>query len=169
MNNFNFVNQFNKKSILFIVLVYMSLTYFFPHSISLDEENNLIKGFYGIIQKFPVEIDYAHFISSVNQDNQVKVFLKSLTTSDTTGLNNNNQSMNAVMKVYSTNGTLLKTTSFPSGFNYNGSESVKLATNIADKSIETVTAVIQLTNLEKTQPLSDPITIKLGLGQVTDK
>jgi hypothetical protein len=169
MNNFNFVNQFNKKSILFIVLVSMSLTYFFSHSISSDEENKLIKDSYGIIQKFPVEIDYAHFISSVNQDNQVKVFLKSLTTSDTTGLNNNNQSMNAVMKVYSTNGTLLKTTSFPSGFNYNGSESVKLATNIADKSIETVTAVIQLTNLEKTQPLSDPITIKLGLGQVTDK
>ena len=70
MNNFNFVNQFNKKSILFIVLVSMSLTYFFSHSISLDEENNLIKDSYGIIQKFPVEIDYALFISSVNQDNQ---------------------------------------------------------------------------------------------------
>ena len=169
MNNFNFVNHINKKSILFVVLVYMSLTYFFPHSISLNEENNLIKDSYGIIQKFPIEVDYAHFISSLNQDNQVKVLLKSLTTNDTTGSNNNNQSMNAVMKVYSTNGTLLKTTSFPSGFNYNGSESVKLATNIADKSIETVTAVIQLTNLEKTQQLSDPITIKLGLGQVTGK
>ena len=83
--------------------------------------------------------------------------------------NNNNQSMNAIMKVYSTNGTLIKTTSFPTGFNYNGSESIKLATNIADKSIETVTAVIQLTNLEKTQPLSDPITIRLSLGQVIDK
>ena len=170
MNNFNFVNHINKKSILFVVLVSMSLTYFFSHSISLKEENNLIKDSYGIIQKFPIEVDYAHFISSLNQDNQVKVLLKSLTTNDTTGSNNNNnQSMNAVMKVYSTNGTLLKTTSFPSGFNYNGSESVKLATNIADRSIETVTAVIQLTNLEKTQPLSDPITIKLGLGQVTDK
>ena len=109
-----------------------------------------------------------HFISPLNQDNQVKVLLKSLTTNDAT-VSNNNQSMNAVMKVYSTNGTLLKTTSFPTGFNYNDSESVKLATNIADKSIETVTAVIQLTNLEKTQPLSDPITIKLGLGQVMDK
>ncbi|HYY71284.1 MAG TPA: hypothetical protein VE595_02635, partial [Nitrososphaeraceae archaeon] len=140
--------------------------------ISLNEENNLIKDSYGIIQKFPIEVDYAHFISSLNQDNQVKVLLKPLITNDTIGSNNNNnsnQSMNAVMKVYSTNGTLLKTTSFPSGFNYNGSESVKLATNIADKSIETVTAVIQLTNLEKTQQLSDPITIKLGLGQVTDK
>jgi hypothetical protein len=26
-----------------------------------------------------------------------------------------------------------------------------------------------LTNLEKTQPLSDPLTIKLGLGQVIDR
>ena len=169
MNNFNFVNNINKKSILFVVLVSVSLTYFFYHSISLKEENNLFKDSYGIIQKFPIEVDYAHFISSLNQDNQVKVLIKSLTTNDTTGSINNNQSINAIMKVYSTNGTLLKTTSFPSGFNYNGSESVKLATNIADKSIETVTAVIQLTNLEKTQPLSDPITIKLALGQVTDK
>ena len=169
MINFNFVSQFNKKSILFFVLVSMSLTYFFSYSIFLEDKNNLIKDSYGIIQKFPIEIDYAHFISPLNQDNQVKVLLKSLTTNDATVSNNNNQSMNAVMKVYSTNGTLLKTTSFPTGFNYNDSESVKLATNIADKSIETVTAVIQLTNLEKTQPLSDPITIKLGLGQVIDK
>jgi hypothetical protein len=150
----------------------MSLTYFFSHLISLDEENNLIKASYGNIQKFPVEIDYAHFISPLNQENQVKVLLKPLITNDTIGSNNNNnsnKSMNAVMKVYSTNGTLLKTSSFPSGFNYNGSESVKLATNIVDKSIETVTAVVQLTNLEKTQQLSDLITIKLSLGQVIDK
>lgn len=169
MINFNFVSQFNKKSILFFVLVSMSLTYFFSYFIFLEDKNNLIKDSYGIIQKFPIEIDYAHFISPLNQDNQVKVLLKSLTTNDATVSNNNSQSINAVMKVYSTNGTLLKTTSFPTGFNYNDSESVKLATNIADKSIETVTAVIQLTNLEKTQPLSDPITIKLGLGQIIDK
>jgi hypothetical protein len=172
MTNFNFVNQFNKKSILFFVVISMSLTYFFSYSIFLEDKNNLIKDSYSIIQKFPIEIDYAHFISPLNQYNQVKVLLKSLTINDTTLSNNNNinnQSMNAVMKVYSTNGTILKTTSFPTGFNYNSSEPIKLATNIADKSIETVTAVIQLTNLEKTQPLSDPITIRLGLGQVIDK
>ena len=172
MNNFNFINQFNKKSILFFVLVFISLTYFFSYSIFLEDKNNLIKDSYGIIQKFPIEIDYAHFISPLNQDNQVKVLLKFLTINHATisnNNNNNNQSMNAVMKVYSTNGTLIKTTSFPTGFNYNGSESIKLATNIADKSIETVTAVIQLTNLEKTQPLSDPITIRLSLGQIIDK
>ena len=168
MNNFTIINQFNKNFIVFFILLSVSSICIFQ-SFSPENKNNLIEESYGVIQTFPMEIDYAHFISPLNQDNQVKVLLKSLTTNDTTGSNNNNQSMNAVMKVYSTNGTLLKTTSFPSGFNYNGSESVKLATNIADKSIETVTAVIQLTNLEKTQQLSDPITIKLGLGQVTDK
>jgi mannitol/fructose-specific phosphotransferase system IIA component len=95
------------------------------------------------------------------------VLLKSLSTADSAGLNN--KTINAVMKVYSINGTLLKTSSYPQGFNYNNTESIKLATNIADKSIETVTAVIQLTNLEKTQSLSDPLTIKLGLGQVIDR
>ena len=156
---------------MFFVFVSMSLTYFFFHFISLEYADSLIQYSDGIIQKFPIEIDYAHFISPLNQDNQVKVLLKSLVTNDVTGSNNNNnnQSINAVMKVYSTNGTLLKTTSFPSGFNYNDLESIKLATNIADKSIDTVTAVIQLTNLEKTQPLSDPLTIKLGLGQVIDR
>ncbi|HEY6659367.1 MAG TPA: hypothetical protein VIL14_01185 [Nitrososphaeraceae archaeon] len=136
-------------------------------SFSLENKNNIIKESYGVIQTFPMEIDYAHFISPLNQDNQVKVLLKSLTTNDTSGLNN--KTINAVMKIYSINGTLLKTSSYPQGFNYNSTESIKLATNIADKSIETITAVIQLTNLEKTQPLSDPLTIKLGLGQVIDR
>ncbi|HEX7141480.1 MAG TPA: hypothetical protein VF222_03265 [Nitrososphaeraceae archaeon] len=177
MNNFNIIKQFNKNFIVFFVLLSLSSIYLFQ-SFSLENKNILIKEAYGIIQTFPMEIDYAHFISPLNQDNQIKVLLKSLTTSDAAGLNNNktsdaaglnNKTINAVMKVYSINGTLLKTSSYPQGFNYNNTESIKLATNIADKSIETVTAVIQLTNLEKTQQLSDPLTIKLGLGQVIDR
>ena len=191
MNNFNIIKQFNKNFIVFFVLLSISSIYLFQ-SFSLENKNNLIKEAYGIIQTFPMEIDYAHFISPLNQDNQIKVLLKSLTTSDAAGLNNNkttsdaaglnnnkttsdaaglnnNKTINAVMKVYSINGTLLKTSSYPQGFNYNNTESIKLATNIADKSIENVTAVIQLTNLKKTQPLSDPLTIKLGLGQVIDR
>lgn len=167
MNNFNIIKQFNKNFIVFFVLLSISSIYLFQ-SLSLENKNNLIKEAYGIIQTFPMEIDYAHFISPLNQDNQIKVLLKSLTTSDAAGLNNN-KTINAVMKVYSINGTLLKTSSYPQGFNYNNTESIKLATNIADKSIENVTAVIQLTNLEKTQPLSDPLTIKLDLGQVIDR
>lgn len=166
MNNFNILNQFNKNFIVFFILLYVSTICIFQ-SFSLDNKNNLINESFGVIQTFPMEIDYAHFISPLNQDNQVKVLLKSLTTNDTAGLNN--KTINAVMKIYSINGTLLKTSSYPQGFNYNSTESIKLATNIADKSIETITAVIQLTNLEKTQPLSDPLTIKLSLGQVIDR
>ena len=166
MNNFNILNQFNKNFIVFFILLSISSICLFQ-SFSLENKNNILKESYGVIQTFPMEIDYAHFISPLNQDNQVKVLLKSLTTNDTSGLNN--KTINAVMKIYSINGTLLKTSSYPQGFNYNSTESIKLATNIADKSIETITAVIQLTNLEKTQPLSDPLTIKLGLGQVIDR
>lgn len=166
MNNFNILNQFNKNFIVFFILLSVSSICLFQ-SFSLENKNNIIKESFGVIQTFPMEIDYAHFISPLNQDNQVKVLLKSLTTNDTSGLDN--KTINAVMKIYSINGTLLKTSSYPQGFNYNSTESVKLATNIADKSIETITAVIQLTNLEKTQPLSDPLTIKLGLGQVIDR
>jgi hypothetical protein len=151
--------------VFFILLSVSSICIF--QSFSPENKNNLIEESYGVIQTFPMQIDYAHFISPLNQDNQVKVLLKSLTTNDTTGLNN--KTINAVMKIYSINGTLLKTSSYPQGFNYNSTESIKLATSIADKSIETITAVIQLTNLEKTQPLSDPLTIKLGLGQVIDR
>ncbi|HEY5736829.1 MAG TPA: hypothetical protein VIS28_01020 [Nitrososphaeraceae archaeon] len=166
MSTFNIIKQINKNYIVFFVLLSISSIYLFQ-SFSLENKNNIIKETYGIVQTLPMEIDYAHFISPLNQDNQVKVLLKSLTTADSAGLNN--KTINAVMKVYSINGTLLKTSSYPQGFNYNNTESIKLATNIADKSIETVTAVIQLTNLEKTQALSDPLTIKLGLGQVIDR
>jgi hypothetical protein len=166
MNNFNILNQFNKNFIIFFILLSVSTICIFQ-SFSLDNKNNLINESFGVIQTFPMEIDYAHFISPLNQDNQVKVLLKSLTTNDTAGLNN--KTINAVMKIYSINGTLLKTSSYPQGFNYNSTESIKLATNIADKSIETITAVIQLTKLQKTQPVSDPLTIKLSLGQVIDR
>jgi len=166
MSTFNIIKQINKNYIVFFVLLSISSIYLFQ-SFSLENNNKIIKETYGIVQTLPMEIDYAHFISPLNQDNQVKVLLKSLTTADSAGLNN--KTINAVMKVYSINGTLLKTSSYPQGFNYNNTESIKLATNIADKSIESVTAVIQLTNLEKTQSLSDPLTIKLGLGQVIDR
>jgi len=166
MNNFTIINQFNKNFMVFFILLSVSSICIFQ-SFSPENKNNLIEESYGVIQTFPMQIDYAHFISPLNQDNQVKVLLKSLTTNDTTGLNN--KTINAVMKIYSINGTLLKTSSYPQGFNYNSTESITLATSIADKSIETITAVIQLTNLEKTQPLSDPLTIKLGLGQVIDR
>src|SRR5215208_5863786 len=95
MNNFNIIKQFNKDFIVLFVFLSISSIYLFQ-SFSLENKNNLIKEAYGIsiIQTLPIEIDYAHFISPLNQDNQVKVLLKPLPTNDAAGLNNNSNSNN---------------------------------------------------------------------------
>ena len=154
----------NCKVFLLILLCYFSLSFF-----ALNLNDILMKSFAVSEQKFEIAIDYAHFISPLNQDNQVKILLKYLQSNINDITEINNKSINAIMKVYSTNGTLLKTTSFPDGFVYNSSQPVPLATNIVDDSITSINATLQITNLEKTQPLSNPVTINLNLGEIIDK
>lgn len=152
------------KVFLLILLCYFSFA-FFP----LNLNDILMKSFAISEQKFEIAIDYAHFISPLNQDNQVKVLLKYLQSNIKDITEINNKSINAIMKVYSTNGTLLKTSSFPDGFVYNSSQPVQLATNIVDNSITSINATLQITNFEKTQSLSNPVTINLNLGDIVDK
>jgi len=154
----------NSNVFLLILLCYFSLSFFL-----LNLNDILMKSFAVSEQKLEIAIDYAHFISPLNQDNQVKVLLKYLQSNINDITEINNKSINAIMKVYSTNGTLLKTTSFPDGFAYNSSQPVQLATNIVDDSITSINATLQITNLEKTQPLSNPVTINLNLGEIIDK
>jgi hypothetical protein len=70
-----------------------------------------------------------------------------------------NQLINAVMEVHAPNGTLIKTTSIGSGFalQSDGGEQV-LRTTIHDKSLQSVSIKIVLTNLSKKTPLSNAIT-----------
>ena len=154
----------SSKVFLLILLCYFSLS-FFP----LNLNSTLMKSFAISDQKLEIAIEYAHFISPLNQDNQVKVLLKYLQNNINDIPEINNKSINAIMKVYSTNGTLLKTSSFPDGFVYNSSQPVQLATNIVDNSITSINATLQITNLEKTQSLSNPVTINLNLGEIIDK
>jgi hypothetical protein len=67
------------------------------------------------------------------------------------------QKINAVMKVYSGNGTLLKTTSFPAGFTANRNGTQQLMTNIAVPRIDNITTVTTFTDLNKTVVLSNPV------------
>lgn len=152
------------KVFLLILLCYFSFPFF-----SLNLNDILMKSFAISEQKIEIAIDYAHFISPLNQDNQVKVLLKYLQSNVKDITEINNKSINAIMKVYSTNGTLLKTSSFPDGFVYNSSQPVQLATNIVDNSITSINATLQITNFEKTQSLSNPVTINLNLGDIVDK
>ncbi len=82
-----------------------------------------------------------------------------------------NQLINAVMEVYAPNGTLIKTTSIGSGFalQSEGGEQV-LRTTLHDKSLQSVSIKIVLTDLSKKTPLSNAITddLKLKEASTTD-
>ena len=75
-----------------------------------------------------------------------------------------NQLINAVMEVYASNGTLIKTTSIGNGFTLqsDGGEQV-LRTTLHDKSLQSVSIKIVLTDLSKKTPLSNEITDDLKL------
>ena len=77
-----------------------------------------------------------------------------------------NQVINAVMAVFAPNGTLLKTTSFPSGFTAQsdgGTETLKTA--FRDKSLTSVTANVTFTDSTKSRSISNVLTINLDLEE----
>jgi hypothetical protein len=109
-----------------------------------------------------IKLNSAYFTSpSGNGNHQVKV------VSDYTVSNMSlvGQKINAVMKVYTQNGTLLKTTSYPDGFILNNTGSRQLLTNIPNSTVINITAVATFTNLAKTMALSNPLEVPLNLGQ----
>jgi hypothetical protein len=117
-------------------------------------------------QEVLLALDSAQFIPRLNttEGSQVKV-LVNYTVNDPSIVN---QTINAVMNVYTSNGTLVKTSSFPAGFTANKFGTQQLATTIKGNPnpIQNITAVITITNAAKLIPLSNSSTMKLNLGQI---
>jgi hypothetical protein len=67
------------------------------------------------------------------------------------------QKINAVMKVHSSNGTVIKTTSFPSGFIANKTDTAELLTNIPRAGAQNITTETVFTDLNKTNILSNAV------------
>jgi hypothetical protein len=76
-----------------------------------------------------------------------------------------NEMINAVMAVFAPNGTLLRTTSFPSGFTAQSDGEETLRTAFRDKSLTSVSANVTFTDLSKTKSLSNVLTVNLELEQ----
>ncbi|MGE5685419.1 MAG: hypothetical protein ACM3ZS_09800 [Nitrososphaerota archaeon] len=77
-----------------------------------------------------------------------------------------NQVINAVMAVFAPNGTLLKTTSFPSGFTAQSDGGTEtLRTSFRDKSLTSVTANVTFTDATKSRSISNVLTINLDLEE----
>jgi hypothetical protein len=66
-----------------------------------------------------------------------------------------------VMKVYSLNGTLLKTSSSPTPFPVSASGELQLTTALAENTIENITANIVFTNPIRTEIVSNELPVKL--------
>ena len=82
---------------------------------------------------------------------QIKVFVDYSVTDPTLI----GQKINAVMKVYSSDGSLLKTTSFPGGFPVHKTGETHLLTNIPIPAAQNITTETVFTDLNKTNLLSN--------------
>ena len=112
-------------------------------------------------QEITITEDLALFIPLTVGGNQVNV-LVNYTANDPSIID---QMANSVMKVYTTNRTLIKTSSSAEGFIVNQTGSQRHATTIADGTLREVIAVVQYTDLSKTIPLSNPLRVDLTLNQ----
>ena len=97
---------------------------------------------------------------TIGTGNQVKVLANyNIQNSSIVG-----QTINAVMKLYTSNGTLIKTSSYPSGFvaqNTNGTAELK--TTIEDPTVQSAIANITLTNTARTEVISNEISTTVNL------
>jgi len=115
-------------------------------------------------------LDYAHFLpvlvdeTSNHTAQQVKI-LVNYTTPDPSVIN---ETINAVMKVYTSNKTLIKTSSFPGGFIAGSSDAQQLATTLNGE-LRNVTAVVQFTDAAKIVPISNPVIVNLNFGSKIEK
>ncbi len=76
------------------------------------------------------------------------------------------QPINAVMDVYAPNGTLIKTSSYPDGFIAQGTGGIEgLETTISDPLVQSVAANVTFRNLDKTQMLSNSLSVNLNLSE----
>jgi hypothetical protein len=113
-------------------------------------------------QEISISLDHAEFIPLGEVGNQVNVF-SNYTVNDPSFVN---QKINSVMKVYATNGTLIKTSSSAEGFVVNQTSLQRHATTITNTTIQNLIAVVKYTNLTKTAPLSNSLQVNLTLTQV---
>jgi hypothetical protein len=78
------------------------------------------------------------------------------------------QKINGLMKIYSSNGTLIHSTSFPDGFIAKKKGGVEeLKTTIRDPTLEHATANVTFIDLKKTETLSNTVTVQLDLNQTS--
>lgn len=115
-----------------------------------------------------IRLDRAHFIPlsplSNSPGNQVKMLLGYDVDESSPLLDD---AISAVMEVYASNQTLLRTSSLPEPITLEDSEgSIELATTFNDDALTDITARVLLTDGDKVIPITDPLEARIGLGEI---
>jgi hypothetical protein len=143
------------KSLILLVLVLSLFSFFSPTSFT--------QSFAQISERLSISVSNSSFVPLTNTDaNQVRVGVEYTIEDESV----ENEIINAVMKVYAPNGSLIRTTSIPSGFTPqgDGGEEV-LRTTFLDKSMQSILANITFTDSTKRIPISNVITVNLDLEE----
>jgi hypothetical protein len=124
---------------------------------------NVTQSFAQDSERVSITLSNSSFVPLTNTDaNQVRVGVEYTIEDETI----QNEMINAVMKVYAPNGSLIRTTSIPSGFTPQAEGGVEtLRTTFLDKSIQNILANITFTDLTKRVPVSNVLTVNLDLEE----
>ena len=116
-------------------------------------------------QQGTISIDRATALPLINAEgNQVKVIINySIGDQSVVG-----QRVNAVMGIYDReNGSLIKQSSFPNGFIVNSTEgTTQMASTLPGDNIRNISAIVALTNLEKSEKYSNDVRTDLDLRTI---
>ena len=147
--------SYSPKSIILFVLALSFFSFFPPASVT--------QSFAQISERISISVSNSSFVPLTNTDaNQVRVGVEYTIEDESI----ENEMINAVMKVYAPNGSLIRTTSIPSGFTAQGDGGVEvLRTTFVDKSMQSILANITFTDLTKKVPVSNVITVNLDLAE----
>ena len=120
---------------------------------------------FGDIKDITITLDKSSFapLSTVH-GNQLSVSVKYEVNDESLA----NQKINGLMKIYSANGTLIHSSSFPEGFEVKKKGGVEeLKTTIRDPKLDQVIANVTFTDLKKTETLSNTLTTEVVLNEST--
>ncbi len=113
-----------------------------------------------IILKF----NNGQFFVSLGKDIQQVRLTTTYTVSDPDIID---KQISGIMKIYTNNGTLIKTTSIPNGFKADKSGFQQFVTTIPTSPVQSIKAVVIFTELNQSSPLSNSISKSLTLNKTT--
>ena len=113
-------------------------------------------------KEITLKLNDAQFYLPLGKNVQV---IKLTTTYSVTDPATVDKQISGTMKIFTANGTLMKTTSIPNGFKADKNGFQQFVTSLPNSTIQSITTVVLFTDLNKTAALSNSITNNLVLNK----